>query len=106
MKKNQVKKLPKLKLFFLVFGLIILSTFIIKPSYARYVYNGIKNYYYESQSFYFNCDKLSENGAIFQLDNWDGVNTFPVTYNLNSIKNDLIASSGVIEYEVDDYNCT
>ncbi len=105
MKKSQIKKLPKYKIFFIAFGLIVLSMFIIKPSYARYVYNGIKNYYYESQSFYFNCDKLSENNAVFQLDNWDGVSPFPVTYTLNSIKNDLIASTGDIEYEVQEYEC-
>ena len=106
MKKNQIKKLPKFKLFFIVFGLLILITFIIKPSYARYIYNGIKDYYYESQSFYFNCDKLSTSPAIFQLDNWDGVNTFPVTYNLNSIKNELVAANDDINYVVDSYKCT
>ncbi len=106
MKKNQIKKLPKIKLFFIVFGFIVLSTFIIKPSYARYIYNGIKDYYYESQGFYFNCDKLSVNGAVFQLDNWDGVNTFPVNYTLNSIKNDLIAAPDDIEYEVEEFKCT
>ncbi len=106
MKKSQIKKLPKIKLFFIAFGLIVLTTFVIKPSYARYIYNGIKDYYYESQSFYFNCDKLSTNGAVFQLDNWDGVNTFPVNYTLNSIKNDLIASPDDIEYEVDKFECS
>lgn len=105
MKKNQIKKLPKIKLFFILFGLLILCTFIIKPSYARYIYNGLKDYYYESQSFYFNCDKLSTNGAVFQLDNWDGVNTFPVNYTLNSIKNELVASPDAIEYQVDEYEC-
>ncbi len=105
MKKNQIKKQHKFKLFFIVFGLVILLTFVIKPSYARYIYNGLKDYYYESQSFYFNCDKLSTNGAVFQLDNWGGVNTFPVNYTLNSIKNDLVASPDAIEYEVFDYEC-
>lgn len=106
MKKSQIKKLPKIKLFFIAFGLIVLTTFIIKPSYARYIYNGIKDYYYESQSFYFNCDKLSTSGAVFQLDNWDGVNTFPVNYTLNSIKNDLIASPDEIEYEINNFECS
>ena len=70
----------------------ILVLFLFKPSLARYIYNGIKNYYYETQRFYFNCDKLDENNAIFQLDNWDGVNSFDVTYNMNSFKNNFIAS--------------
>ena len=103
---NKIKKLPKIKLFFIVFGLLILLTFIIKPSYARYIYNGIKDYYYESQSFYFNCDKLSVDGAVFQLDNWDGVSNFPVTYNLTSTKNDLVASPDDIEYEIVSHKCS
>ena len=84
MKKNQIKKLPKIKLFFIVFCLLILITFIIKPSYARYIYNGLKDYYY----------------------NWDGVNSFPVTYNMNSIKNELISASDDIDYVVESYKCT
>ena len=103
--KKSLKKLSKVKLFLIVFGLLVLLTFIIKPSYARYIYNGLKDYYYESQSFYFNCDKLSSNNAVFQLDNWDGVNTFNVTYNMNSIKNDLVASSGDIYYDIE-YECS
>ena len=103
---NKIKKLSKIKLFFIVFGLLILLTFIIKPSYARYIYNGIKDYYYESQNFYFSCDKLSSNGANFQLDNWGGVNTFPVTYNLTSTKNDLVASPDDVEYRVVAHECS
>lgn len=106
MKKNQKRKLPKVKLIFGLFVLLVLMSLILKPSFARYIYNGLKDYYYESQSFYFNCDKLSTNGSVFQLDNWDGVNAFPVDYHLNSVKNDLVASPESIEYEVKEYECS
>lgn len=104
MKKNQKRKLPKVKIIFGLFILLVLMTFILKPSFARYIYNGLKDYYYESQSFYFNCDKLSVNGSVFQLDNWDGVNPYPVDYHLNSIKNSLVASPDNIEYTIS-YEC-
>ena len=104
-KKNQKRKLPKVKLIFGLFILLVLMSFMLKPSFARYIYNGLKDYYYESQSFYFNCDKLSVNGSIFQLDNWDGVNHYPVTYSLNSVKNDLVVAPEEIEYEVTEYDC-
>ena len=94
-------------------GLIIIGSivafiailFLFKPSFARYIYNGIKNYYYESQRFYFNCDKLSDDEAIFQLDNWDGVNSFNVTYNMDSFKNNFIAAESDITYNIT-YSCS
>ena len=33
---------------------------------ARYVYNAIRNYYLETQDFYFNCDKMSLNNSLYQ----------------------------------------
>ena len=104
MKKRKSKKNKILIIVLFVVGSITLL-FLIKPSFARYIYNGIKNYYYESQRFYFNCDKLSEDNAIFQLDNWDGVNSFNVTYNMNSFKNNFIASESNITYNIT-YNCS
>ena len=108
MKKLSIKGLKKSTIFKYTIVLIVIifvSLILFKPSFARYVYTGIKNYYYESQSFYFNCDKLSTDGAVFQLDNWDGVNSFDVTFNMDSFKNNLIASSVDIEYEID-YSCS
>ena len=106
MKKSQKRKLPKFKLVFSLVVLVVLMLLMLKPSFARYVYNGLKDYYYESQSFYFNCDKLSTNGSVFQLDNWDGVTYFPVTYSLNSVKNDLVAAPEDIDYEVVEFECS
>ncbi len=96
---NKIKE-HRVKSGFIIFFIVITLILLLKPSFARYVYNGLKNYYYESKSFYFNCDKLSLDTAIFQLDNWDGVNTFPVTFNMDSIKNNLIASDIDIEYDI------
>ena len=84
---------------------ILLFVLIFKPSFARYVYNGLKDYFYESQGFYFNCDKLSTSGAVFQLDNWDGVNSFDVTFNMDSFKNNMISSNVDIAYDIS-YECS
>jgi hypothetical protein len=102
-----MKKTKKKKIFIVIIGIIsfISVLFLIKPSLARYIYNGIKNYYYESKRFYFNCDKLSDNHAFFQLDNWDGVNSFSVTYNLDSFKNNFIAAESDISYDIT-YSCS
>ena len=102
---KKIKNFGIFKFIFILIIIIILSLFIFKPSFARYVYNGLKNYYYESQSFYFNSDKLSVDGAVFQLDNWDGVNSFDVTFNMDSMKNNLIASNSNIAYDIE-YQCS
>ncbi len=105
MQKLSIKGHKKIKIFVGIFILMILSIFLFKPSFARYIYNGLKDYYYESQGFYFNCDKLSTNNAIFQLDNWDGVNSFDVTFNMDSFKNNLVASNSDISYNIS-YECS
>lgn len=102
---NRIKKGNRFKIFLGIFFIVVGLIFLLKPSFARYIYNGIKNYYYESKSFYFNSDKLSLDTAVFQLDNWDGVNTFPITFNMDSYKNNLVASDIDIEYDIT-FNCT
>ena len=71
---------------------------------ARYVYNAIRNYYLETQDFYFNCDKMSLNNSLYQIDNWDGED-FSVTFNMNSIKNNLVVSKSDISYNLS-YTCS
>ena len=72
---------------------------------ARYVYNAIRNYYLETQDFYFNSDKMSLNNSLYQIDNWDGVEDFSVTFNMNSIKNNLVVSKSDISYNLS-YTCS
>ena len=100
MTKKPRKKISRFKLIIIITSLVVVFLFLFKPSFARYIYNGLKNYYYESRNFYFNCDKLSEEGAVLQLDNWDGVTPFRLTYNMNSYKNNLVTSSDNISYDI------
>ena len=101
MTKKTRKKISRFKLIIIIPLIIVLVLFLFKPSFARYIYNGIKNYYYESQGFYFNADKLSEEGAVLQLDNWDGVNSIDLEYNMNSFKNNSVSSKSDITYEIE-----
>ena len=105
MTKKPRKKISRFKLILVI---VLLSTgllFVLKPSFARYIYNGIKNYYYESRSFYFSSNKLSENGTTIQLDNWDGVTSFDLDYTLNSFKNNSVASPDNITYNITKHRC-
>ena len=103
--RHKLKNIGLFKIIIIFAVVIFISLIIFKPSFARYIYNGLKNYYYESQSFFFNCDKLSTEGAVFQLDNWDGVNSFDVTFNMDSFKNNLISSNSDISYDIT-YSCS
>lgn len=105
MTKKPRKKISRFKKIIVITSIVIVLLLLLRPSWARYVYNGIKNYYYESQSFYFNSNKLSENGSTLQLDNWDGVNSFDIDYEVNSIKNNSIASPSAITYDITVHRC-
>lgn len=106
MTKKPRKKINRFKLIIIISSLVIVLLVLLKPSWARYVYNGIKNYYYESKNFYFNSKKLSEEGTTLQLDNWDGVNYFDIDYEINSFKNNSVASTSAISYDIIKHKCT
>ena len=100
-KKNK-KKLKKKHIIILAIVLIVLT---ITLSYGRFIYNGLRNYYLSTKSFYFNSDKMSDFGSYYQLDNWSGVEPVTITFNMNSKKNNLVASPDNISYEID-YECS
>ena len=105
------KKINRFKVIIISIALVTVALFLFKPSFARYIYNGLKNYYYESQSFYFNCNKLAEpadefdEGAVLQMDNWDGVTALDIEYSLNSFKNNSVAASSAINYDITRHRC-
>lgn len=70
-------------------------------SLSKYVYNAVHDYYLGTKGFYFNSDKLSSNHSEFEIaNNWSGAETYTITINLNSKKNDLVFMESDIEYEI------
>lgn len=98
MKRLTLKK--RIIILLILFFVFLVMLFNNPISIARYVYNVVRNYYLETQDFYFNCDKMAINQAIYQIDNWDGVDDFPVTFNMNSIKNNIVVSKSDIAYNI------
>lgn len=84
--------------------LFVLLILIISV-YARYVTNSINNFFVRSKEFYFNSDKLKEETAVYQVDNWSGIDDYTIVVNMNSRKNNLEKASYNIGYNVT-YNCT
>ena len=99
-KNNGYRKL--IMLLILLFIVIALIRVIIPASvtFSRYVYSKVRNYYLNSKEFYFNSDKLAVDTAYFEASNWSGVDSYEITINMNSRKNNLEMSKVDIDYRV------
>ena len=79
--------------------LICLMTFVITAAaFARYIYNTINNFILETKDFYFNSTVLKVNGKTYSINNWDGVNSYPITIDLNNKKNEDVYTKSDISY--------
>ena len=99
-RKNMgIKKL--ILLFILIFIIIQLIRVIIPASVtlSRYIYKVVRSAFLESKAFYFNSDKLSEDTAYFEANNWSGVDEYEITITLNSRKNNLEFATTDIDYK-------
>lgn len=101
-----MKKVLKNKFFRISIALfsIILLLFLI-PTLSRFIYKEVKDTYFNSKKFYFLSDKLGENLERYQIDNWNGVDPYSITINMNSFKNNLVKSDNDIEYDIS-YKCS
>lgn len=87
----------------LVLIILIILAFLIPTmtSLSKYVYNAVHDYYLGTKGFYFNSDKLSSNHTEFEIaNNWSGAESYSMTINLNSKKNDLVFAEPDIDYEI------
>lgn len=78
-----------------------LAVFILfSATLGRYIYNIIDSYILETKGFYFNSSVLAVNTKEFKINNWDGVNGYPITIDLNNMKNSLTHTDDDIEYNI------
>lgn len=89
----------------LLVSISILSWSILLRTYGRYIYNELRDYYFASHSFYFNSDKLDVGTNVEELDNYSGVDPYTITINMSSFKNNYVASSSDIDYNIT-YRCS
>lgn len=83
--------------------LLCVTSFVVV--FGRYVTNSVNNFFLRSKEFYFYSDKLSEDKAIFQIENWSGVDDYTITVNMNSRKNNIQVASYDISYDIK-YSCS
>lgn len=73
---------------------------LISVSFGKYIYNVIDSYILETRGMYFNSSILGVNTNEYRINNWDGVNAYNFTIDLNNRKNSLKKSDSDIEYEI------
>lgn len=102
MKKVKKRKINNKRIIIVCAALALV---FLTATYGRYIYRGLRNYYLSTKNFYFNSDKLTEEKSYYQLDNWSGVEPVTVTFKMDSKKNNIIASSDNIEYDIE-FTCS
>lgn len=103
-KKIRSKSRIILKLVAVLVALVWTITTV--PIFARYVYESINNFFVRSEEYYFNSDKLSVAGSVYQIENWSGVENYPITVNMNSRLNGIKRVNYDIGYTIDYTNST
>lgn len=84
--------------FFLILAAILIILIGLSSIFGRYLYNYVNNYILETKEFYFNSSVLKMNTSQYRINNWDGVNAYTLTIDLNNRKNALKKTDVDIEY--------
>lgn len=92
-----VRKHRKLSIIIL---LILVFCMIASFTFARYIYNIVYDYILETKEFYFNSSILNVNNKTYRINNWDGVNNYPLTIDLNNRKSSLKKTEVDIAYDI------
>ena len=92
------RKISYKKLLLLVPLLVIVSmgTFTL----AKYVVEEFHSYYLDAKNFYFTSNRLKKQTATYMVNNWSGVGSFDISFNLLSLKNSYIYTDYDIPYTV------
>ena len=107
--KNKIKgklrmskhgKRIEIRLVTLIFIIIIMMIASTIPSFARYIYNDLKDLYLTSKEFYFNSNILSTNKAAYSYTNWGGTDIYEIDCKLYSYANELLKVDYDMEYEI------
>lgn len=89
----------------LLVAILLICIISIISILARYVTSNENNFFMRTKEFYFDSDKLAEDTAVYQIDNWSGVDDYTFTINMNSRDNNLNVASYDIGYSIK-YKCS
>ena len=84
----------------LLITLLILVLLPIGITFGRYIAERVKNFLLSANNFFFNSDKLVENGMTYSINNWGGTSNIEIQFQLNNHKNNILTSDTDIEYTI------
>lgn len=99
-----MKFIRKHKTLSIVLMSVLIVFILVATVFGRYIHNIIQNYILETKNFYFNSSILNINGKNYSITNWDGVNAYTLTIDLNNRKTEEIYTTSDIEYTIQ-VNC-
>lgn len=81
--------------------LVLIIAFIISlPTLGKFISKKFHEFYLNSKHFYFYSNRLKDNNALYQLNNWSGVGNFDIEFDLTSEKNRYTYAEYDITYTV------
>ncbi|MGN1327530.1 MAG: hypothetical protein ACI4VQ_05615 [Clostridia bacterium] len=105
MQKDCSKKKNYKKQKLIIILILVLCFITLASTFGRYVINGINNFFLRTKEFYFYSDKLKDTTAVYQIDNWTGIDPYTITVHMNSTENNLQKASYDISYDIS-YTCS
>ena len=98
-RKRERRKLKSIKVLFILVLVVFLAP--VFYSSARFVYRSVYEHFVSSSDFSFKSDKLNEEHSEFQAtNNWSGTETYRITVDMSSKKNDKAFTQADIEYTI------
>ena len=81
----------------IIFGLLLsVGSFTL----AKYIIEEFHSYYLNAKHFYFTSNRLKKNNPTYLVNNWSGVGSFNISFDLLSEKNSLVYTDYDIPYQV------
>lgn len=95
------KKVQKFSIKKIIIMIVLLLAFTLGSStLAKYVIQEFHSYYLSAKHFYFTSNRLKRNNPTYLVNNWSGVGSFNISFDLSSEKNSYVYTESDISYEV------
>lgn len=109
--KKGIKDKLRTRVRLILLMLLVIILIPVGVTFSKYISDFIGNYLVKTSNFYFSSDKLGKPTITYNVNNWGGVGTFKIEFELNNHKNNLLVSDSDIEYDIvvshpDDVSCT
>ena len=97
-KHARIRKFNRIRNSLIVFLVIILI--VTCSVFGRYIYYQAREAYFTPKAFYFTSDLLTLDNATYQYENWGGVDTYEINFDLYSYENTLLRLDYDLQYEL------